>query len=82
MAYIPRDFVTNLWIMVHTLVSYVYNQCLNPWDFEADDIRHTASASTFTELQAFARTLLELHSHVVRLEKQITRAYRLVRDRK
>ena len=82
MAFIPRDFITNLWIMVHTLVSYIHAQCLNPWDFDTDDIRHTASASTFTELHAFAKTLLELHAHVMRLERQITRAYNLVWNRK
>ena len=82
MAFIPRDFITNLWIMVHTLVSYIHNQCLNPWDFDADDIRHTATASTFNELQAFAKTLLEMHAHVIRLEGQIKRAYHLVLDRK
>ena len=78
MSYVPRSFVTNIWIMVHTLATYIQGQCLNPWEAEATDPMHTASPSSPPEIQKFAQVLHTLYQHTVRLSQQLLRAYHIV----
>ena len=78
MGYVPRSFVTNIWIMVHTLATYIQGQCLNPWEADAADPMHTAAPTTPSEVKNFAQVLYALYQHTVRLSQQLLRAYHIV----
>ena len=78
MGYVPRSFITNIWIMVHTLATYIQGQCLNPWEADAADPMHTAAPTTPSEVKNFAQVLYALYQHTVRLSQQLLRAYHIV----
>ena len=80
MGYVPRSFVTNIWIMIHTLATYIQGQCLNPWEADVDDLMHTASPTSIGEVQAFAQVLFDLYTLTVRMSHQIYRSYILMKQ--
>ena len=64
--------------MVHTLVSYIHGQCLNPWNFDVDHQMHSADPTDIDAVREFAKSLRELYQHVTRLGDQLYRAYFLI----
>ena len=77
MVGVPRAFITNIWIMIHTLATYIQGQCLNPWEAEATDPMHTMTPSTQLEIQKFTQALYALYQHTVKLSQQLLRAYHI-----
>ena len=80
MTDIPRNFLTNLWILVHTLATYIAQQCENPWEWPSTHEMHSDTAASTIEIQKFAQQMFDLHGHIYRLCCQIRRIYILVSD--
>ena len=78
MTKVPRSFITNLWVMIHTLVSYLHGQCLNPWDADVFDQMHTSAPTDLETLRNFAHTLQDFYQLLSRLRNQIYRAYYII----
>ena len=80
MLYFPRNFLTNVWIAIHTLATYITDQCENPWELPATHEMHSNTASRLDEVQNFAEKLFGIHGHLQRLLGQIRRSYIILRD--
>ena len=51
---------------------------MNPWDFDVHHRMHTADPSDIDAIRNFSVALLDLHQHVMRLGRQIYRAYYII----
>ena len=80
MSDLPRNFITNLWIVIHTLATYITDQCENPWELPATHVMHSSTASTVWEVRVFAQKLFGIHDHLQRLVHQVTRIYNILCD--